>query len=81
MSQWEKLLEKLYSKSSEMRFQDLKIILEHYGYRMDLPRGGSHRTFRKPNARSITIPEKSPVKTCYIELVQRAVEDSKHERS
>ena len=48
MSQWEKLLEKLKRLSPELRFEELKNILEHYGYKMDSPKSGSsHYSFRK----------------------------------
>lgn len=81
MSQWEKLLERLYGNSGEMRFQELKKILEHYGYRMDVPRGGgSHRTFRKEGMKSITIPESGRIIAPYIRMVQKAVEGQDNER-
>lgn len=32
MSQWEKLLEKILSLSPDIRFEEIKKILEYYGY-------------------------------------------------
>lgn len=32
MSKWDKLLEKIYSLSKDMRFNELRKVLESYGY-------------------------------------------------
>ena len=56
MSKWNKLLEKISSLSKDMRFNELCIVLESYGYEMYQPRGGSsHCTFRKDGCRLVTI--------------------------
>lgn len=48
MSKWDKLLLKITNLSKTIRFEELKKILESYGYHMNMPRGGSsHYTFRK----------------------------------
>ena len=48
MSKWDKLLEKICSLSKDMRFNELRKVLESYGYEMHQPKGGSsHCTFRK----------------------------------
>ena len=48
MSQWDKLLKRILSLSKDMRFEELKKVLEAYGYEMSNPRSGSsHYTFRK----------------------------------
>ena len=48
MSKWDKLLSRILSLDNELRFQELKKVLEYYGYEMNSPRGGSsHCTFRK----------------------------------
>lgn len=48
MSKWDKLLEKIGSLSKDMRFDELRKVLESYGYEMHQPKGGSsHCTFRK----------------------------------
>ena len=75
MSQWEKLLQKILKLSQEVRFEELKKILEHYGYEMMSPRGGSsHYTFRKNGCNPITIPKHKPIKKIYVEMVKEVVE-------
>ena len=49
MSQWDKLIKRLYTIPDDMRFEELKKILIRYGYTDNNPRGGNrHHTFRKP---------------------------------
>lgn len=75
MSQWEKLLNKLSKLSTDMRFEELKKILEAYGYEMYVPRSGSsHCSFRKKGKEIITIPKHKPIKKVYIKLVKDVVE-------
>ena len=75
MSKWDKLLNKIKNLSKDIRFAELKKILEEYGYVMYSPRGGSsHYTFRKPGCRPITIPKHEPVKKVYVEMVRDIVE-------
>ena len=63
MSKWDKLLEKIGSLSKDMRFDELRKVLESYGYRMSQPKGGSsHCTFRKEGCRPVTIPKHEPIK-------------------
>lgn len=48
MSKWDKLLEKITSLSKDLRFDELRKVLESYGYQMHSPKGGSsHYTFCK----------------------------------
>lgn len=75
MSQWEKLLERICKVSNNLRFEELKNVLEEYGYTMMSPRGGSsHYTFRKPGCASITVPKHYPIKRTYVEMVKKIVE-------
>ena len=75
MSQWDKLLEKITSLSKDMRFVEVKKVLEKYGYEMHAPKGGSsHVTFRKKDCSPITIPKHDPIKKVYVEMVKRVVE-------
>ena len=70
MSQWDKLLGKVCSLSKDLRFEELRRILESYGYEMRAPKGGSsHYTFRKPGCMPITIPKHEPIKKVYIQMV------------
>ena len=80
MSKWDKLLNKIKNLSKDIRFAELKKILEEYGYVMYSPRGGSsHYTFRKPGCRPITIPKHEPVKKVYVEMVKAIVESEGQE--
>ncbi len=82
MSSWEKLLARILSLPKDLRFAELKKILEYYGYVMNSPRGGSsHCTFRKPGCRPITIPKHEPVRKAYVEMVRDVVisEGADHE--
>lgn len=75
MSQWDKLLLHICSLSQGLRFNELRKILESYGYEMNAPKGGSsHCTFRKPGCRPITIPRHEPIKKVYVEMVKQIVE-------
>lgn len=75
MSKWEKLLSRLDSLDAELRFEELRKILESYGYEMKQPHSGSsHYTFRKTGKPMITLPKHSPMKKIYIRLVRDIVE-------
>ena len=75
MSQWDKLLARIHSLSRDLRFDELRKVLESYGYEMHAPRGGSsHYTFRKPGCQPITILKHEPIKKVYVELVRQVVE-------
>ena len=84
MSKWDKLIAKVCSLSKDVRFEEIKKVLESYGYVMNAPRGGSsHYTFRKSGCQPITIPKHEPIKKTYVELVKQVVEseDGKDEDS
>ena len=75
MAQWEKLLSKIKSLDKDMRFAELKKVLQSYGYAASQPRrGSSHYTFRKPGCMPITIPKHEPIKKVYVEMVRDVVE-------
>ena len=80
MSKWDKLLNKILSLSKDMRFQELKKVLEYYEYQMTAPSSGSsHYTFRKPGKNPITIPKHEPIKKIYVEMVRKIVEEGSNE--
>ena len=75
MSRWDKLLDRITQLSKDVRFDELRRILESYGYKMNSPRGGSsHYTFRKPGKGPITIPKHEPIKTVYVRMVREIIE-------
>lgn len=75
MSKWDKLIARICSLSKDLRFEELRKVLESYGYEMNMPRSGSsHYTFRKHGCQPITIPKHEPIKKVYVEMVKQIVE-------
>lgn len=75
MSKWDKLLTRIYALSKDLRFDELRKVLESYGYVMNAQKGGSsHYTFRKAGCQPITIPKHEPIKKVYVEMVKQIVE-------
>ena len=75
MSKWDKLLTRICSLSKDLRFDELRKVLESYGYEINAPRSGSsHYTFRKAGCQPITIPKHEPIKKIYVEMVKQIVE-------
>ena len=47
MSKWDKLITRICNLSKDLRFDELRKVLESYGYEMNAPRSGSsHYTFK-----------------------------------
>ena len=75
MSKWDKLIARICNLSKDLRFNELRKVLESYGYKMNAPRSGSsHYTFRKQGCMPITIPKHEPIKKVYVEMVRQIVE-------
>lgn len=75
MSSWDKLLQRILTLSNDLRFDELRKVLEAYGYELNAPRGGgSHVTFRKPGCSPITVPRHEPIKKVYVMMVRDIVE-------
>ena len=75
MSRWDKLIKRILSLSNDLRFDELRRILESYGYTMNAPRSGSsHYTFRKDGCAPITIPKHEPIKKVYVLMVKEVIE-------
>lgn len=75
MSKWDKLLARICTLSKDIRFDELRKVLENCGYVMNAPRSGSsHYTFRKKGCKPITIPKHEPIKKVYVEMVKQIVE-------
>jgi predicted RNA binding protein YcfA (HicA-like mRNA interferase family) len=65
--------------SKDIRFDELRRVLESYGYEMKAPKGGSsHYTFRKPGCQPITIPKHEPIKKVYVDMVRQLVESEEN---
>lgn len=75
VSKWDKLIARICSLDRGMRFDELRKVLESYGYKMRRPaNGSSHCTFRKSGRNPITIPVHEPIKTVYVQLVKEVIE-------
>lgn len=75
MSKWDKLLTRICALQKDLRFDELRKVLEGYGYEMKTPKSGSsHYTFRKSGCQPITIPKHEPIKKVYVEMVKQIVE-------
>ena len=75
MSKWDKLITRICDLSNDLRFDELRKVLESCGYEMNSPRSGScHYTFRKEECTPITIPKHEPIKKVYVEMVRQIVE-------
>lgn len=83
MTKWDKLISRILSLDKNMRFSELRKVLESYGYTMHVPgSGSSHCTFRKEGKNPITIPRHEPIKKTYVEMVRTIIEEElKHENS
>lgn len=76
MANLDKLLARVRSVPTDMRFDELRRVLEAYGYKMTSPHGGgSHYTFRKAGHDPITVPKHRPIKQIYVKMVKDALED------
>ena len=79
MSQFDKLISRIKRLDNNMRFEELRKVLDALGYSMSSPRSGSsHRTFRKRGKPPITIPTHEPIKRIYIVLVKEVVENEEN---
>ena len=81
MAQWDKLLSKIKSLDKDMRFAELKKVLQSYGYSVSQPKGGSsYYIFRKPGCNPITIPNHEPIKIVYVRMIKEIVESEEKTR-
>ena len=79
MSKFDKLLARIKKLDGNMRFEEVRTVLESYGYEMRGPSSGSsHMTFRKPGCSPITIPTHEPFKKVYIMMVKEVVESEEN---
>lgn len=75
MTRFDKLINKVLKLSNDLRFSEIKKVLESFGYKMCSPGGGSsHYIFRKKGCNPVVIPKHEPIKRCYVEIVRNAIE-------
>ena len=75
MSKWDKLIMQICNLSKDIRFDELRKVLESYGDEMNSPKeGSSHYTFRKCGCMPVTIPKHEPIKKVSVEMVRQIVE-------
>lgn len=75
MSKWDKLIMQICNLSKDIRFDELRKVLESYDDEMNSPKGGSsHYTFRKCGCMPVTIPKHESIKKVYVEMVRQIVE-------
>lgn len=73
-------MKKICTLSKDVRFDELRKVLESYGYTMHAPSGGSsHFTFRKKGRRPITVPKHEPIKKAYVEMVKEIIESEEND--
>ena len=77
MSKFEKLLQEIKHLDKNLRFDEVRKVMEYYGYTMTGPSGGSsHKTFRKEGCPPVTIPQHEPIKISYIRMIKEIIEGS-----
>ena len=82
MSKFEKLIKRIKNLDNNMRFEEVRKVMEVYEYEMKGPSSGSsHMTFRKKGYPPITIPQHSPIKRVYIEIIKEMIEESEVEKN
>ncbi len=76
MSQFDKLLDRISSLPSDVRYEELKKILNHFGYYEKETKGGSsHISFRKEGEKQIiTIPRHEPINISYVKMVKEVID-------
>lgn len=65
-----KLAGKILANRKNVEFNDLKRLLEGFGFECRQPRGGSsHYVFRRPQTYPISVPKNRPVNKTYVDQV------------
>ncbi|MEQ8998699.1 MAG: type II toxin-antitoxin system HicA family toxin [Coleofasciculus sp. B1-GNL1-01] len=70
MGKLEKLVEQFLNKPPEVRFEDVRYLLEAFGFEEKRSKG-SHHSFRDSQGRKITVPKKGgqKVKGVYVKQI------------
>ena len=76
MSNIDKLISKLENNPNNASFDDLKRILEHFGWELRSMRG-SHHKFCKEGFKPIILPFHKPIKAYYTQMIIKATKEQK----
>ena len=76
MSRRMKLYAKIRQNPKDVRYEELKTLLELCGYSLRQTSGGSHRWFVKPGCEPIHFPEHHPVGEVYVKKALKVLEDN-----
>ncbi|MDD2828511.1 MAG: type II toxin-antitoxin system HicA family toxin [Sulfuricurvum sp.] len=76
MSKKDKLIKAMKNNPKNILFEDIKKLLEDYGY-VCHNSGGSHFVFRKENTTTIVIPYHKPIKAIYVKHVLEILGETK----
>lgn len=69
----EKIIQKMKQQPNGIRFEELKKVLNDYGYFMKSKTGTSHRNFINSNGDVITIKFENPLKAVYVKDVLKRI--------
>lgn len=75
MASKDKLLKKIANNPKNVKFEDLKKLLQWYGF-LHVSTHGSHHKFKK-EGKSIVLPYKKPVKEIYIKQILELLKGEK----
>ncbi len=65
-----KIVKKIINNPRDVDFNDIKKLLESFGYECTQPKGGSrHFIFRKKGVDHFSIPKKKPVNEFYVKHI------------
>ena len=76
MSNIDKLISRPENNPNNASFDDLKRILEYFGWELRSVRG-SHYKFYKQGSKPIIIPFHKPIKAYYTQMIIKAIKEQK----
>lgn len=80
MTRRDKLVARFMAEPPEVDFDDVRQLLEMFGYELRKPRGTSHRVFVAPGKSTITVPLVSghKVKRRYVKMIVQELDLRSH---
>ena len=76
MSNIDKLISRLENNPNNASFDDLKRILEYFGWELRSVRDSQHK-FYKQGSKLIIIPFHKPIKVYYTQMIIKAIKEQK----